>query len=571
MKNLPAIHLAIMQPAGYVHSLGFLDQARYFRHMLRRHGARVTLGKNRLREDAVNFVFGAHLGFPADWQQRHACIFVNLEQLGEGGASVSPDYLKLLRSSAVIDYDAANVPAYAQDADEVPIFSFGYGAYLDQPGLALEERPIDLLFFGSMNARRRSFISQVEAAGFNVASFDSPVYGAERDDFIRRSKAVLNCHYYESNRFEQARAFHCLSLGTPVISEYTPTTAPAPAFVDSVLWLPEQVQEWFSLFFDKPVFFEEARNRLAAFRAQDAAHDPMPQFADLLDFAAGFQQGFAGVRPAGAWAPRAINLDAASRYKPGWLNIAARAESEPDLVLDLGQPLSLPCEFATQGGGTVRLDHGTLELVFASDALARVADLPTAMGNLLALLKVDGACAVDIPLARTHDAVRTLDAGSWGDFTDGFWRSGWFDARFEMAAPQWLSEAREPVAQDKAALMRVVLRKVITTPRERTLARTMQVDFGGIADDVMATDAAPAQPVRARSAAQALAAVKTALGRPTPTASVATTHEPAEARASGDTLDAPAPTRAIEPAAPVPTPRRHPAGLPDSLVALLLP
>ena len=38
MKNAPAIHLAIIQPAGYVHSLGFLDQARYFRHMFRRQG-----------------------------------------------------------------------------------------------------------------------------------------------------------------------------------------------------------------------------------------------------------------------------------------------------------------------------------------------------------------------------------------------------------------------------------------------------------------------------------------------------------------------------------------------------
>jgi hypothetical protein len=64
MKNAPAIHLAIIQPAGYVHSLGFLDQARYFRHMFRRQGAKVTMAKNRLREDAVNFVFGAHLAFP---------------------------------------------------------------------------------------------------------------------------------------------------------------------------------------------------------------------------------------------------------------------------------------------------------------------------------------------------------------------------------------------------------------------------------------------------------------------------------------------------------------------------
>ena len=45
MKNAPAIHLAIIQPAGYVHSLGFLDQARYFRHMFRRLGARVTMAR----------------------------------------------------------------------------------------------------------------------------------------------------------------------------------------------------------------------------------------------------------------------------------------------------------------------------------------------------------------------------------------------------------------------------------------------------------------------------------------------------------------------------------------------
>src|SRR3954464_2065732 len=135
MKNPPAIHLAIIQPAGYVHSLGFLDQARYFRHMFRRQGATVTMAKNRLREDAVNFVFGAHLGFPADWQARNACVFVNLEQLGQGGASVSPDYLALLRRSAGVAHGAANVPAYAQDAADVPIVSFGYASYLDKPQL----------------------------------------------------------------------------------------------------------------------------------------------------------------------------------------------------------------------------------------------------------------------------------------------------------------------------------------------------------------------------------------------------------------------------------------------------
>ena len=32
MSQLPDIHLCIVQPLGYVHSLGFIDPARYFRH-----------------------------------------------------------------------------------------------------------------------------------------------------------------------------------------------------------------------------------------------------------------------------------------------------------------------------------------------------------------------------------------------------------------------------------------------------------------------------------------------------------------------------------------------------------
>ena len=38
--TLPHINLCIMQPSGYVHSLGFLDRARYFRHQFRRMGPR---------------------------------------------------------------------------------------------------------------------------------------------------------------------------------------------------------------------------------------------------------------------------------------------------------------------------------------------------------------------------------------------------------------------------------------------------------------------------------------------------------------------------------------------------
>lgn len=88
MTALPPIHLCIVQPLGYVHSLGLIDPARYLRYQFRRFGADVSIAKNRLRHGAVNFVFGAHLGFEPALRQRHACVFVNLEQLGDGGAQI---------------------------------------------------------------------------------------------------------------------------------------------------------------------------------------------------------------------------------------------------------------------------------------------------------------------------------------------------------------------------------------------------------------------------------------------------------------------------------------------------
>src|SRR5450432_2444623 len=130
MSKLPPIHLCIQQPAGYVHSLGFCDQARYFRYQFARLGAEVSVAKNRLRHDAVNFVFGAHLGFDAAQRERHACIFVNLEQTGVGGAALPADYLKLLAGSAVVDYEAANVVAYTAHPDEVSIVPLLHAPYL---------------------------------------------------------------------------------------------------------------------------------------------------------------------------------------------------------------------------------------------------------------------------------------------------------------------------------------------------------------------------------------------------------------------------------------------------------
>jgi hypothetical protein len=489
MPTPPPIHLCIIQPVGYVHSLGFLDQARYVRWQLRRMGVTVTLAKNRLREDAVNLVFGAHLGFPPSWRERHACLFFNLEQLGQGGAELAPEYLQLLKTSAVVDYDTANVSAYAVDAGDVPILPFLHAPYLRDPetSIPLEDRPIDLLFFGSMNEHRRAFLRRVEASGINVAMFDGPVYGPERDQFIRQAKAVLNCHFYDASRFEQARTSLCLSMGTPVISERRGHEQVPAAFEHAVHWVQgPDVETFFRDHFGRAAFFEQSRAQLDAWTHADA----LEPYADLVGFAAGYLEGHRRGRSGQAWQPTCINLGSGKDYKAGWLNVDILDRAEPDLLLDLGQAHSWPLMRASRFGGSVLIAPASIDRVYANNVLEHVPDLPMLMGNVLTLLKTGGTFEIEVPYEKALTAwqdpthLRALNENSWVYYTEWFWYLGWFEHRFEIAEAIWLDMSLQPCAKEQAAFMRVTLRKVETTPRERTTARTMQADFGGVADDL---------------------------------------------------------------------------------------
>lgn len=486
--QLPAVHLSIVQPPGYVHALGLLDPARYLRHQFRRFGAEVTLGKNRLRADAVNFVFGAHLGFDPELMRRFPCLIVNLEQLGDRGASLPATYLELLRHAAVVDYDAANVPVYAADPADVPLVRFLHAPYLAAgDALPLEQRPIDLLFIGSMNERRSEYIARVEAAGVGVTVFDQAVYGPERDQFIRQAKAVLNCHYYDSSRFEQVRAFHCLSLGTPVVSERRPHTRVPEAFERSVQWLGEgDVEGFFGRDFATPAWFDAAHRQLASFEATD----PVEDFADLLAFASGFQQAWGGTRQAEPWRPRRINLGSGKDYKAGWLNIDIVERSQPDWLHDLSRPAQWPVEGRTRFGEDFVLEAGSVDQIYANNVLEHVPDLVTLMSQALALLKTGGRFEIEVPYEAALSAwqdpthVRALNENSWIYYTQWFWYLGWFEHRFEVEQFVWLDARLQPCDQPQAAFMRVSLRKVETTVHERSVARTMQPDFGGLDDDI---------------------------------------------------------------------------------------
>lgn len=487
MSLIPPINLCIVQPSGYVHGLGLLDPARFYQHQFERLGVETTLTKNRLRHNAVNFVFGAHNGIDKNWADGYCCIFVNLEQIGTGGAQLSAAYQELLRSSPVVDYDEANVANYAGTDDEVPVAPFGHAPYLLTELIPLEERPIELLFIGSMNPRRQMLIDRIEASGVPVTRLDGPLYGPERDALVRQAKAVFNCHFYETSRFEQVRAFQCLSLGTPVISELAENTRAPEFFASSVTWLrADEIGDFFTHTFRTPEYTGHAIEQLQRF----SEADPLQAYADLLVYARKvFNQRVAALTFARQPVSR-LHIGSGKDYKPGWFNVDILPRSMPDALLDLSRPQIWPLDIESPTQGPVRLATGTLERIYANNVLEHVHDLPTLMSNCLDLLRQGGVFDIEVPYEKAPSAwqdpthVRAFNKRSWVYYTDWFWYLGWLEHRFQLRQFTFLDAQLRPCQETEAHFMRVSLEKVATTLAERMLARTMQADFGGIASSM---------------------------------------------------------------------------------------
>ena len=77
---------------------------------------------------------------------------------------------------------------------------------------------IDVLFYGSLNERRRKVLAGIEAAGLKLKVLRG-VYGEGRDAWIARSKVVLNVHHYPTQIFEVVRVFYLMTNSKAVVAE----------------------------------------------------------------------------------------------------------------------------------------------------------------------------------------------------------------------------------------------------------------------------------------------------------------------------------------------------------------
>lgn len=477
------INLVIVQPEHYVHSLGFLDAAVYFQHWLVCLGNIVSISKNKMQHDAVNILFGAHLGIQAGWIGSEYCTFIlNLEQVGEGGAALNNNYLNLLKSELVIDYHPDNVWNYrSSEFSNVPLIHFLNAPYLNPDPLSLDlsTRPIDLLFFGSLNAERKAFLKRVERKGWDIAVFDSPTYFEERDEYVRQAKAVINMSYYTSARFEQVRAFNVLSQGTAFISYLLPEQSISFDFREPVFWITDaNFDKFFEKEFSTHDWFHLAKDKYLSW----INTDPRSEFNNLLSVLDLAWTKHVQIKNLVTAKPvRIVQFDKSTYFQDA-VNISPNKNSDADLLIDLLEKQDWPWSGLSKRGKLLEFQLGQIEHILIHDKSLDSTKWYALLTNAMDLLCESGVLILEIPIEEVkihEDGCRLLMSYSTLlTFTEQFWRSGQWSYRFEFKSYQLINEQRQSVDLSLATTCRLIFEKRSTTSRERTLARVHLPDFG---------------------------------------------------------------------------------------------
>lgn len=148
-------------------------------------------------------------------------IIYNAEQVGSAaGVEAQMQSFEKFRERGTIiwDYSQTNIAALkAAGLERAVHCPVGYMPSMTKIDPVPDE-DIDVLFYGSMNDRRREILTGLQEAGLNVVYLFG-AYDAERDAAIARAKVVLNLHYYEKPIFEIFRVSHLLANRKCVVSE----------------------------------------------------------------------------------------------------------------------------------------------------------------------------------------------------------------------------------------------------------------------------------------------------------------------------------------------------------------
>jgi hypothetical protein len=230
--------VTVVSPPGYPHAAAFQEVAEALHHGLRALGHDSTLGTDLDVRGRQHVLLGANLLGLAGRRPPEGAILYNLEQVQEGSPWFDGGLLDLYRRHRLWDYSRLNADALVRLGVPRPaLVPVGWVPELER--IPPAEEDVDVLFYGSVNERRRDLLVELERRGARVHAACG-VYGAERDRLVARSRIVLNVHFYEARVFEIVRVSYLLANGRVVVSERGADPEEERPFESGVAFAPYQ-------------------------------------------------------------------------------------------------------------------------------------------------------------------------------------------------------------------------------------------------------------------------------------------------------------------------------------------
>ena len=226
-------NICLVKPDNYIHSFAFLELGELLYFSLQELGHEVTFGFNNLEPTATNILIGCHLLDPSFITQiPPSTIILNTEQI-YGETDWNKPIFDWAKHFQIWDYSPKNIEKLNQmGIERTRLLKIGFQKELARLN-SNKSKEVDVLFYGSVNERRKIVLDGLEARGLKVKVLFG-VYGKERDEWIERSKVVLNHHYYESQIFEIIRVFYLLTNSVAVVGEVNKTTSIDSIYQDGI-------------------------------------------------------------------------------------------------------------------------------------------------------------------------------------------------------------------------------------------------------------------------------------------------------------------------------------------------
>ena len=212
--------IIICEPHGFKHSGAFQEVAQliYFGFKKLNYDCIITTHFNI--PDRKQIVLGANLLQLTNIILKEDSIILNLERAGHD-EQFSENYCNLLRKYEVWDTSWLNIERIHQryNIKINKCLQLGYIEELNRINLKnFKDKDIDVLFCGSLSNRRKLILDEMFYLNLKIVHLFG-VYGNVRDDYISRSKLLLNIHYHDFGSLHQVRMFYYLSNQCAVLTE----------------------------------------------------------------------------------------------------------------------------------------------------------------------------------------------------------------------------------------------------------------------------------------------------------------------------------------------------------------